>query len=490
MPADRAEGAHATASATPLAPLSAIPGPRGLEPWRLLSGLSTRPPQVLLDLRVRYGDLVLLPFPLEKVLLVSDPEHIEHVLHHQHRIYQKRTPRWKTLRQIWGESVITADGEVWRRQRQRIQPAFHQRYLDVFAATAATEAQRIAASWAEPARLGVPHDVYTDMNRCLLRTLLKAMFGSDIEGRIDLLIRAVSDVNGYINPTAPSNLLNLPIPVRRWVSRGFRPFDRAMREIRRAFGEIIEQRLRSEERGTDLLGLIMAGRDEELAQTMTEGQLHDEMMALFMAGHETTAIAATWCLYWVSQHPEVERTIHEELDAVLAGSPPTPADLPRLDYTRMVFQEVLRLAPPVYAFDRLAVEDDVIGGYHVRKGTSVLISPYVMHRHPAFWTSPSTFDPTRFAAGESEKRPLYAYLPFGGGARRCVGFRFASMAVPLVLATLWQSYRLRLKPGHPVEELARLNLAPRFGMQMVVASRRPGEIAPDAGASARQPVQP
>jgi cytochrome P450 len=461
------------------APRREIPGPRGLGLWRLLPRFATRASETILALAAQYGDIVLLPFPYDAIVLLADPDYIEHVLHHQHRRYQKRTPRWRTIRQIWGEGLITGDGDVWKRQRQRVQPAFHERYLQAFAATIVSEAQKIGDGWSVAAHRGEPHDVYTDMQRCALQALLKAMFGSDVDGKTDVLIRAVSDVNGYINPTAMSNLLNLPFPVRRWVSPGFRPYQRAMNEIRQVFGEIIRQRLSSGEIRMDLLGLIMTGRDEELSQTMSEQQLHDEMMSLLMAGHETTGISSTWSWYWISQNPDVERKLHAEIDAVLGGRTPTPDDVTRLEYTRMVFQEVLRLSPPVWAFDRCAVEDDIVGGYLIPKGTSVLISPYVMHRHPKYWDGPLRFEPERFSAAEAAKRPQYAYLPFGGGPRRCVGMRFAFMAVPLILATLSRSYRLRLKPGHPVEELARLNLAPKFGLEMLIEDRQ----RPDTGAT-------
>ncbi len=431
-----------------------------------------RPLETLSALRSSYGDIVALRFPLDRIVLVCDPDGIEHVLVHQHHRYAKATPRWKTMRQVWGEGLLTADGDTWRRQRQRMQPAFHQRYLRDFGLTMVAEAERVADEWSLLAKSGEPHDVYPDMLRCTLRALLKAMFGADVDEKSDLLIKAVGDINGYIDPTAPSNLLNLPIPMRRWVSPGFRPYQRAMEDIRQVFGEIIERRVKSGEQRTDLLGLIMAGVDDESSQTMSQAQVHAEMMSLLMAGHETSGIASTWGWYWLSQTPAAETRLHAELDAVLAGRAPTPEDLPRLEYVRRTFDEVLRLSPPIYAFDRRVVEDDVICGYHVPKGLAVLVSTYVTHRHPAYWTDPLAFEPDRFLESASASRPAFAYLPFGGGPRRCVGLRFALMSGPLLMATLARRFRLRLKPGHPVEELARLNLAPRYGMQMLIEERR------------------
>lgn len=471
-PRPAGEGAESTIAPAAAVPWRDIPGPRGLDLYRALPGFSKRPLGTLLDLRTNYGDVVSLPYPLDPVVIVADPEGIEHVLHHAHHRYAKTTQRWRTLRQIWGEGLLTSNGDVWRRQRQRMQPAFHERYLREFGLTMVEEAERIGETWSAAARSGEPRDVYTDMLRCTLRALLRAMFGSDIEARIDLLIAAVQDINGYIDPTAPSNLLNLPIPLRRWVSPGFRPYQRAMNEVRQIFGELIDRRLRSGEQRTDLLGLIMAGRDDERSEAMSQQQVHDEMMVLLMAGHETSGITTTWAWYWLARNPDVARTLHAELDAVLGARPPTPEDVPRLEYTRRTLQEVLRLSPPIYAFDRQAVEDDTICGYRIPKGTSVVIALYVVQRHPQYWVDPLTFDPGRFTEAESQRRPQYAYLPFGGGPRRCVGMRLALMSIPLLIATLASRFRLRLKPGHPVEELARLNLAPKFGLQMHIEERQ------------------
>ena len=309
------------------------------------------------------------------------------------------------------------------------------------------------------------------MLRCAVRTLALAMFGSDVDGKTDLLIRAVADVNAYINPMSLANLLPLPDSIRRRVTPGFRAYRRAMDDIGRVFTEIIRGRLAGGEARPDLLGMIMAGTDEELSRTMTAGQLHDEMMTLLMAGHEPVGIATSWSWYWISQNAHVERRLHEELDAVLGGRPPALEDVPRLDYTRRVFMEALRLSPPIWGVERRAIEDDVIGGYRVPKGAYITIGQYLMHRHPAYWESPGTFDPERFTDAAAASRPAYAYFPFGGGPRRCIGMRLSMMQGPLMLATLAQAFRARLKPGHPVEPAPRLNLPPKFGLQMHIEAR-------------------
>jgi cytochrome P450 len=191
-----------------------------------------------------------------------------------------------------------------------------------------------------------------------------------------------------------------------------------------------------------------------------------------MAGHETTGIGTGWAWYWISQHPEVERRLHAEVDEVLGDRMPTLEDLPRLKYTRMVFEEALRITPPVWCVDRRARDDDTIRGFRIPAGSYVLISPYVMHRHPKYWDDVLQFRPERFAEGASADRPAYTFFPFGGGPRRCIGMRFAMMEGVLFLAVLSQSFSVRLKPGHPMVMGPKVNLPAKFGLPMIISERR------------------
>ena len=463
---------------TPAAvPPRRIPGPRGLELWRLLGRLTDRPHERLLDLALEYGDIVELAYPLERVVLLANPEYVEHVLHHAHRNYDKQTPRWRTLRQIWGNGLLTADGDVWRRQRQRMQPAFHQDCMQHFGAMVADEAQHMAREWGASAARGDTRDVYPDMLRCAVRALTRATFGSDIEGKTDDIIAAIDDINAYTNPISLANILNVPIPVRRWITPGFGRFQRAMTVVRTVFGEIIERRIRSGIVQPDLLGMMMSARDDEAAETMTVEQLHDEMMTVLMAGHETTGIASAWSWYWISRHPEVEAALQQEVDAVAGARPPAFEDLDGLPYAKMVFQEAMRLMPPVWGYDRRAIADDSIDGYRIPAGTFVALSPFLMHHHPKYWERPEEFDPQRFLPERIARRHPYAFFPFGGGPRRCIGFRFALMEGQLLLATLARSFTVRLAPGHPVVTAPRLNLPPKFGLPMIVRPRH-APVAP------------
>jgi cytochrome P450 len=454
-------------------PQRRIPGPRGLELWRFLLHFGARPHEHLLELALKYGDIVRLAFPGETVVLIANPDYIEHILHHRHQHYDKQTARWESVRQVWGNSLLTADGDLWRRQRQRMQPAFHHEAMRRFAGVVVEEVQRISAVWSLSSQSGESRDVYQDMLACASRAITRASFGSDIDDKTEIINRALADVHGYINPMAPLNLLRVPHAIQRVVNPEYRRFQPAYRTIHGIFDTIVANRLSAGAPSrADLLGLMMAATDDETSKGMTPAQLHDEMMGILMAGHETTGIAAAWSWYWLARYPEVERTLHAELDAVLAGRMPTYDDLARLPYTQMVFQESLRICPPTWGMDRRAREDDVIGGFVIPRGTKVAFSPYVMHHHPKYWDEPEEFNPRRFSPDQSAGRPPYAYLPFGGGPRRCVGMRFAQLEGQLILAALAQSFAVRLKPGVDVRPTARVTLQPAPGVQLLLEPRQ------------------
>ena len=359
-----------------------------MEKIRLLGDLTKHPHECLLNLAMMYGDIVQLSYPRETFVLLAKPDYVEHVLHHRHQNYDKQTPRWQTLRQIWGNGLLTADGDVWRRQRQRMQPAFHQDCMHRFASMVVEEAQRMAQQWAASAPRGECRDVYRDMLDCAVRALSRATFGSDIEGKTATIIQALDEVNAYINPMSLTNLLNLPLAVRRLISPDFRKFQEAFNVINGIFDDIIRRRLQAGADRSDLLGMIMYARDEETSEQMTVEQLRDEMMIILMAGHETTGIAMAWSWHWLAKYPEAERQLHAEVDSVLAGRAATYEDLGKLDYTKMVFQESMRLAPPIWGYDRRAREEDVIDGYRIPRGAYSRDEP-VRHAPPSLGTGTS-----------------------------------------------------------------------------------------------------
>jgi cytochrome P450 len=251
-----------------------------------------------------------------------------------------------------------------------------------------------------------------------------------------------------------------------------RRFSRALSTVDKIVYSMIEERRAGRIVADDLLSMLMEARDAETGESMSDKQLRDEVMTIFLAGHETTASSLSWALYLVSKDPNVEEKLAAEVDAALNGRTPAMEDLPNLPYTRMVIEEALRLYPPAWAFGRQAIADDEIGGYRIPANSSVLVSPWITHRHPAFWDRPQQFDPERFTAEKSAGRPRYAYFPFGGGPRQCIGNEFAMMETQLVLAMIAQQFKFRLVPGQRVEPDPSVTLRPKGTLAMTLTARQ------------------
>ena len=415
-----------------------------------------------------FGDVYQVMLGTRPEVVLLHPDHIQHVLATNARNYPKSDMVHK-LRGFLGNGLVTSEGDFWLRQRRMMQPHFHLKAIAGLAATMGRVAGEVAEAWRPHAEAGAELEVTHEMMTLTLRVIGLTMLGADVEGRaarvgaaVEVLLRE-SAKKMLTSAAAP---LWVPTPPNRRFLAARATVDQAVREIvaeRRAAGPRPE--------GGDLLDMLIAAVDEETGQGMTDQQLRDEVVTIFLAGHETTALALTWTWYLLSKHPDVERKLHAELDAVLGGRAPTLADLPALPYAGMVLDEAMRLYPPVYYVGRQALADDVVGGFRIAKGTMVGINMFVTHRHPAFWENPEGFDPERFAPERAAGRHKYAYLPFGGGPRVCIGSNFALMEAKIVLATLAQRYRLALRPEHPVAYDPIITLRPKHGMIMKVTPR-------------------
>jgi cytochrome P450 len=458
------------------------PGPGGRQLVDALVALRSRPLEYLLDLSLRYGPVACLAFPFERVVLLSGPDAIQYVLHQNHANYVKETGRWRAFREILGNGLLTSDGDLWRRQRQRVQPAFHAERLAQFERAAHAQVSETLGRWRELAAAGKPVVLYPEMLRLSLVTIVKAMFGRDVRDVAGAAVRAFMDAHVYINPMSLPNLLGLPPLVKRFVAPGFRRFERAFGVLDAIVNRLISERLAGPGDHLDLLSLMMAGRDEDVGEAMTPTQLRDEVMTMFMAGHETVSIALTWSLYLLSKYPAARRDLEAEIRTVLNGRMPGLQDLPDLKLTRMVIDESMRLFPPAWGFDRRARAEDHILGYRIPARSTVAMSAYVVHRHPAYWENPEGFDPLRFANRDAAGRPDYTYFPFGGGPRRCVGFRFALAVMQIFLAAIVQQFALDLVPGPPIAPRPVLNLPPNrpFLMTLRPQPAAPGQPQPVA----------
>ena len=423
--------------------------------------------QFLPQVALKYGGIARLKFVGQTVYLLDDADYIRYVLQTNNRNY-KKSKNDEPIKMVVGEGLFTSEGSFWRRQRRLAQPAFHRRRISNLASLMTTETESSIKSWEGVAqRRSAPLDLSREMAKLTLRVVSKALLGADVEGQVEKIYNASTFQNKYINDRL-WGLFHLPhqLPTPKNLR-----FKRALKDLDEVVYGIIEARRRTGEQKDDLLSMLLEARDEDTGEGMSQKQLRDEVMTLLLAGADTTANALTWTWHLLAEYPETERRLHEELDDVLGQRTPQFEDLQNLSYTRMVFEEALRLYPPGWIVTRQPIQDDVIGGYPIPAGSTLLISPYVTHRNPRYWKDPETFAPERFEEKRSKERPEFAYFPFGGGPRKCIGNTFAMTEGQLILATIGQHYKLRHVPGRPVQAEPVATLRPKHGLLMTLEER-------------------
>ena len=416
----------------------------------------------VLDVAGTYGEVARYRVAHMRIYQVSSPAGVGRLLHDNHRNYSKDVATFGTLRLILGNGLFTSEGDFWRHQRRLAQPAFHRRRVATFGELMTGATLAMLERWRPRVAQGRPLDVATEFMRLTMEVATRALFSTSVERDIDTIGQAITTLLNDVTfrftfPFYPP----LKVPTPR--NRRFLAARVALDDV--VYG-IISGRRQSSAEHDDLLALLMEARDEESGEGMSDRQLRDEVITLFVAGHETTANALTWATYLLSTHVAVARRLRAEVDEALGGRTPTVADLPNLIYTRRVIDETMRLYPPVWIINRRAIEDDIVCGYRIPADATVSISPYVTQRDPTVWENPEGFDPDRFSPERSAGRPHYAYLPFGGGPRQCIGKGFALMEATLVLALMAQRCELHLVPGRKVETEAMATLRPRYGMWM------------------------
>jgi cytochrome P450 len=409
------------------------------------------------------GDVVHYRLARRHVYLLKTPELVREVLvTRQHDFAKGEGLRW--ARRFLGDGLLTSEGELHTRQRRLAQPAFHRQRIASYGDAMVGRAAAARARWRE----GEPLALDQEMVRLTLSIAGKTLFDADTEALATEVGSALTAIMRlfprFANPFGA--VLNvLPLPSNRRYERGRRRLDEIVYAL-------IEDRRRDGADRGDLLSMLMMARDEDGGPGMTDRQLRDEVMTLLLAGHETTANALCWTFDLLARNPEAEARLHRELDEALGGRLPAVDDLPRLAFTERVLAESMRLFPPAWALGRRALRELELGGARVAAGSLVLSSPYLLHRDPRLFPDPLRFDPDRFTPEAKAARPKFAYFPFGGGARSCIGEPFAWMEGVLVLATIAQQWTLRPVPGHPVEPQALITLRPRYGMRMVAARRQ------------------
>lgn len=420
-----------------------------------------------MDARQRWGDVVRFR-GLPGLLLhtVFHPDDVDRVLRSHVANYPKGYFNQR-LGLLVGQGILVNEGAAWRQQRRLLQPAFHKDRLVGLGHTISAATMRLLGRWEQQMHHDAPFDLALDMQHLTLEIVGRALLDIDVADERGEVGAALALAIGYINyhvlhPLAPPAWL----PTSR--NRAFRRASKLLDE--RVFA-IIAERQRRGVAGDDLLGMLLDARDEATSASMSAQQLRDEVVTMILAGHDAPGLALSWAWYLLAQHPDVEQHLHAELDNVLGGRSPTVGDLPQLHFTKMVIDETLRLYPSLWAMGRQATETDELGGYHIPARSLVVVSPYVTHRNPEYWDNPMQFDPERWLPSRMVDRPFFAYFPFGGGARHCMGNHFAMMEMQLILATVAQRFCIRLVAGQDVEAAPIGTLRPRNGIWVRVEGR-------------------
>lgn len=407
----------------------------------------------MIELFARLGDTYRVYSPARKsyVYVINHPDDVKRVLVSNHRNYTKGIGLDR-VKILLGNGIMTSEGEFWRRQRYMMAPIFHRKIITQFGATIDRANDTLLERWAALAARGMPVNVTDEMSEMTLEIILQAIFGKD-------LARLAPD--GGDNPFAV---------VSREPTRDLR-FAFKFRSLSKLVADLIRRRRNESDEHFDFLSMLMAARDKETGDAMTERELIDEVMTLVVAGHETTASGLNWTWLLLSQNPACERRMHAEIDQAPQWQPGSLVNMESLAYTHMVAEEALRLYPPGWLLSRRAIAADTLGGFDIPPGTDVLLSPYILHRHPRYWPDPEVFRPERFDAAHESERPRFAYMPFAAGPRHCIGESFAMYEMLMHLYKVGRRYRLVRADNEPIELEAQVNLRTRKPLFMKLEQR-------------------
>jgi cytochrome P450 len=445
------------------------PGPAYILPYRLLRKFLRDPLKVLIDISHTYGDIAHFKFGRQNVYLLNHPDYIEDVLVTNYKNFIK-SRGLQVSKRLLGNGLVTSEGEYHDKQRHLIQPTFYPKRIKSYADIMVNQAIDMCNSWHD----GTILDIHKEMIKLTLAIICKTVLGYDIEPGHDEVGDALKTCMQYFNRLLmPFGELVEKIPLLP-INKGFQKAKgdldsivyRMIKEHRKKLDKEHEKK-----EDDDLLLTLLQAQDEEAGiGRMTDQQLRDEVMTIFLAGHETTANALTWTFYLLSEHPTIETKLQQELDSIYGSSRTTITidDVPRLEYTQKILTESMRLYPPAWALGRQAIDDYKVGGYTIPKGSIILMSQYVMHRNPRYFPEPDRFYPDRWTEEFKKQLPRFSYFPFGGGIRGCVGEPFAWLEAILLLATICRQWRMKHVPSHKVELKALITLRPKYGMHMKI----------------------
>lgn len=449
---------------------SIIPkGPKGYPVIGNLLNLAS--PQRLVwlqNMTNQYGDVAKFRLLKREVYLVNHPDLVRELLVKKVDVFTKRAVGFSVVKKVLGESTFTANGDVWKRKRKLVQPSFHKKRISNLGEIMTDTIEDMLNDWEAICDENGVIEVTDAMMRLTLTVVVKALFSTglskeEVQTVADVFTPLLDETNFRAN--YPFQILN-KIRVRQNVT-----YEKNIAELNAIIFRIIRDRRASTEPHNDLLQMLMEAKDEETGELLSDAELRDEVMTVFIAGHETTANAMSWLWVILSQQPEIRKEIENEVAMVLGQKKPTAADFPNLPYILKVFKETLRVYPPVPILPRGIEEDSTLGNYEIKKGGEVFFSAYLLHRHPDFWENPEVFDPNRFERETERKQHPFAYLPFGGGPRICLGNSFAMMEAVFIVAMTTQRFRLKVVNKKPVEPLISLTTRPKGGVQVKLARR-------------------
>ncbi|MEO8394310.1 MAG: cytochrome P450 [Chloroflexota bacterium] len=418
----------------------------------------------------QYGDIVHLSVGKSQIYIVNHPDYIHEVLVSQANRFHKTHLLQQVAGSFIGKGLIVVDGDFHRRQRKLMQPAFHTKRIEAYAQIMTQHTQKMLDQWQD----GETRDLETEMVQLTAGIVAKTLFDADVA---DVALRvgaSMTSLQSYAIKRFAS-----PVRTPNWLpTQQNKAKQAAVKELDEILYGIINEHMNSSEDKGDLLSMLLQAKDED-GNPMPVTQVRDEALTLFLAGHETTSNALTWTWYLLSQHPEVEAKLVEEVVSVLGNRAPTLQDLAHLEYTEMVLKEAMRLYPPVWILSREPTEDVMLGDYLIKKSSTVYVSAYITQRDPRFFEEPEKFKPERFAEGAASI-PDYAYFPFGGGPRICIGNSFAQMASKIIVATIVQHYHMSLEPNQKVAPQRLATLRPKFGLKMQLQQRKSTEVFEEA----------
>ena len=438
-----------------------IPGPRGRPVIGLIPEMMSDMLGMFMNITREYGGIVQFKLFNKPYVLVTNPDYVKHILQDHYRNYI-RGRSVETGRVLLGDGLPLTDGEFWLRERRLMQPAFHrQRLLGLVDTMTETIATRLAG-WKQLNQI----DMEREMSEVTLTLIIQAMFGARVTDQARKLAEVFPVASKFMlwrsqQMWAPP--LWIPFPKNA-------AYNKALKTLNEIVYPLIEKARQNP--GNDLLDMLLEAREEQTGESMTDKQVRDEVVTIFFAGHETSAMTMTWLFYLLAQHPDVEMKLRKEMSEVIGDRTPTFADLSRLTYAPKVIQETLRLYPAAYLFAREAVGDQLLDGYQIPAGTMIFITPYVTHRDATIWTDPERFDPERFNPEQIAQRPAHVYFPFGEGPHVCIGNNFAMTEMQLILTMALQHFNLQLAPDQKIGLSPEATLRPKYGMRMNIETVR------------------